>query len=81
MKKKFKNPRDIVDIVIKILVFNNQNQEEQGLKILTSDQVLSRLPITLTLFKAGHNSGKFKNEIRKLLFFVSFKDINQKYLW
>ena len=56
-----------MDIVIKILVFNNQNQEGQGLTILISDEMLSRLPITLTLLKAG--SEKFKNEIRKLLYF------------
>ena len=56
-----------MDIVIKILVFNNQNQEGQGLTILISDEMLSGLPITLTLLKAG--SEKFKNEIRKLLYF------------
>ena len=34
-----------LDSVEKILNFNNQNQIEQGLKILTTDQTLSRLPI------------------------------------
>ena len=33
----------IVDIVEKILEFNRQNQEVQGLKILTPDQMVSRL--------------------------------------
>ena len=38
-----------------------------GLKILTPDQMLSRLPITLAQLKAGNNSEKLKNEIRQLL--------------
>ena len=36
----------VVDIVEEILEFNEQNQEGQRLKILTSDQLLSRLPIS-----------------------------------
>ena len=39
----------------------------QGLKILTPNQMLSRLPITLAQLKAGNNSEKLKNEIRQLL--------------
>ena len=58
---------EIVDTVEKILEFNSQNQEGQGLKILTPDQMLSRLPITLAQLKAGNNSEKLKNEIRQLL--------------
>ena len=61
IKKMSKNeieiekPDKIVDIVEKILQFNRQNQEGQGLKILTPDQMLSRLPITLAQLKAGNN--------------------------
>ena len=43
-------------------------QPEEGLKILTPDQMLSRLPITLAQLKAGNNSQKLKNEIRQLLY-------------
>ena len=43
-------------------------QRGQGLKILTSSQMLSRLPITSAQLKAGNNSEKFKNEIRQLLY-------------
>ena len=39
-----------------------------GLKILTPDQMLSRLPITLAHLKAGNNSEKLKNEIIQLLY-------------
>ena len=46
------------------LKFNRQNQEGQGLKILTPVQMLSRLPFTLAQFKVENNSEKLKNEIR-----------------
>ena len=39
-----------------------------GLKILTPNQMLSRLPISLAQLTAGNNSGKRKNEIRQLLY-------------
>ena len=42
--------------------------EESGLKILTPNQMLSRLPITLAQLNAGNNSEKLKNEIRQLLY-------------
>ena len=45
-----------------------RNQQEQGLKILTPDQMLSKLPITLAQLKAGNNSQKLINEIRRLLY-------------
>ena len=45
-----------------------EEQSGQGLKILTPDQMLSRLPISLAQLKAGNNSEKLKNEIRQLLY-------------
>ena len=45
-----------------------RNQLGQGLKIMTPDQTLSRLPITLAQLKAGNNSQKLINEIRQLLY-------------
>ena len=45
-----------------------QNQSEKGLKILTPQQMLSRIPISLAQLKAGNNSEKLKNEIRQLLY-------------
>ena len=67
-EKEIEKPSEIIDIVEKILEFNKQNQQGQGLKILTPDQMLSRLPITLAQLKAGNNSQKLKNEIRQLLY-------------
>ena len=58
----------ILKIVKKILDFNKQNQIVKGLKILTLNQMLSRLPITLAQLNAGNNSEKLKNEIRQLLY-------------
>ena len=58
----------IADIVELILNFNNDDQQGKGLKILTPNQMLSRLPISLAQLKAGNNSEKLKNEIRQLLY-------------
>ena len=67
MKKNNKQPDKILEIVEEIFNFNKQIQEGKGLKILTPNQVLSRLPITLAQLK-GNNSEKLKNEIRQLLY-------------
>ena len=58
----------IIDIVEMILELNSEKQLGSGLKILTPNQMLSRLPITLAQLKAGNNSEKLKNEIRQLLY-------------
>ena len=66
-EKEIKNPNEIVDIVENILEFNRQ-QQGQGIKILTQNQMLSRLPIFLAQLKAGNNSKKLKNESRQILY-------------
>ena len=58
----------MLEIVELILYFNQLNQAGQGLKILTPNQMLSRLPISLAQLNAGNNSEKLKNEIRQLLY-------------
>ena len=63
-KGKKRNRNNTLEIVELILCFNRLNQAEQGLRIPTSNQMLSRLPITLAQLKAGNNSEKLKNEIR-----------------
>ena len=57
----------ILNIVNEILKFNEQIRWGQGLKILTPNQMLSRLPVYLAQLKAGNNSNKLKNETRELL--------------
>ena len=70
MKKKIEQPDKILEIVKEILNFNKriQKQSGKGLKILTPDQMLSRLPIILAELKAGNNFEKLKNKIRQLLY-------------
>ena len=65
---KVEENEKIIDIVERILDLNNEKQLGLGLKILTPNQMLSRLPITLAQLKAGNNSEKLKNEIRQLLY-------------
>ena len=60
--------KKIINIVKRIFYFNQLDQSGQGSKILTPNQMLSRLPITLAQLKAGNNSEKLKNEIRQLLY-------------
>ena len=67
-EKKIEQPAKILKIVEEILEFNEQNQSGKGLNILTPNQMLRRLPISLTQLKAGNNSEKLKNEIRQLLY-------------
>ena len=63
-------PDKLLEIVEEILTFNRENRKQQslGLKILTPNQILSRLLITLAQLKAVNNSEKLKNEIRQLLY-------------
>ena len=67
-KKKIAIPNEIVNIVGEILEFNREEQSGQRSKILTPNQILSRLPITLAQSKAGNNSERLKNEIRQVLY-------------
>ena len=63
-------PDKILEIVKEILDFNFKIQKQQGmgLKLLTTNQMLSRLPITLAQLKSGNNSEKLKNGIRQLFY-------------
>ena len=59
-EKKIEKPNEIVHIVENILEFNRQ-QQGQGFKILSPNQMPSGLPISLAQLKAGNNSEKLKN--------------------
>ena len=62
-------PYNIVKVVKMILDFNKiEQQDGQGIKILTPNQMRNRLPIALAQLQAGNNYNKFKNEIRQLLY-------------
>ena len=60
--------KKILGIVNKIFCINSNEQKQKGLKIITPNQMLSRLPISLSQLNAGNNSEKLKNEIRQLFY-------------
>ena len=62
--------RKIVDAIQKLESEEEaeKRQQGQGLKILTPQQMITRLPSLLAQLKAGNNSQKLKNEIRQLLY-------------
>ena len=83
-EKRIEHPDGIVNIIEKILEFNEPSQRGQGIKILTPNQMLSRLPISLAQWKAGNNPEKLKNKMfllkdilkigqKKFLLLVKFK--------
>ena len=45
-------------------------QEGEGLKILTPNQMLKRLPIALAQVKAGNNSESLLNEIIQIIYYL-----------
>ena len=67
-ENEIEDPELIVEIVEESLKFNEQNQQGEGIKILTTNQMLSKLPISLAQLQAINNSEKLKNEIRQLLY-------------
>ena len=67
-KFKIEENEKIINIVERIIYFNQLNQSGQGLKILTRNQMLSRLQISLAQLKAGNISEKLKNKIMQLLY-------------
>ena len=56
-----------------------KEQEGTGLKILTPNQMLKRLPIALAQVKAGNNSESLLNEIRHIVYSLyRSKEITKK---
>ena len=61
------NTTDIPDLESEESAEQRRKQKGLGLKILTPQQMLSRLLISLAQLEAGNNSKKLENEIRQLL--------------
>ena len=55
-----------------------KEQEGTGLKILTPNQMLKRLPIALAQIKAGNNSESLLNEIREIAYSLYTSKENTK---
>ena len=68
-EKQIEQPDRILKIVQEAVIFNKEIQKQRvlGLEILTPDEMLSRLPITLAQLNAENNSEKLENEVRQLL--------------
>ena len=58
-------PEEIIAERVKLNPRKRKN-EETGLKILTLNKLLTRLPILLAQIKAGNNFYKLKNDIRQI---------------
>ena len=77
---KIEENKKIIDIVERILELNSNKQLRLGQKILTPNQMPSRLPITLAQLKAGNNSEKLKNEIRQLYSLYRSKNVQSDFI-
>ena len=56
-----------------------ESEQGEGLKILTPNQILKRLPIALAQIKAGNNSESLLNEIREIVYSLyRSKEITKK---
>ena len=62
----YQTPQTCLIENVKNLLYRKEISKD-GLKILTLNQMLSRLPISSAPLKAGNNSEKLKNESRQLL--------------
>ena len=60
-------PTDMLELESEESAEQRRKPKGQGLKILTPQQILTRLPISLAQLKSGNNSEKLKKEIRQLL--------------
>ena len=56
------------DIIATIKKIDDYEKKGKGLKILTPNQLLTRLPILLAQKKAGNNSQKLSNAIRQIIY-------------
>ena len=59
---------DMSDLETEEFAEKRRKHKGHGLKILTPQQMLTRLPISLAQLKSGNNSQKIKDEIRQLLY-------------
>ena len=73
--------REMVLTAFKSGIFHKpeESQKGKGLKILTPNQMLKRLPIALAQVKAGNNSESSLNEIRQIVYSLyRSKEITKK---
>ena len=66
-KEAIKFIEDYGSMILEAKRLAKENQGGKGLKILTPNQMLKRLPIALAQIKAGNNSESLLNEIRQIV--------------
>ena len=59
----------------------SDSSKGEGLKIMTPNQLLTRLPILLAQKKAGNNSQKLNNEIRQITYSLYSSKIMSKTIY
>ena len=55
-------------MILEAKILAKEEEEGKGLKILTPNQMLKRLPVALAQVKAGNNSDSLLNEIRQIVY-------------
>ena len=69
-KEELADKKGFIDLAPITALKGDEEKEGKGLKLLTPDKLLTRLPILLAQIKAGKNSYKLRNEIRPLLYLL-----------
>ena len=70
---------DYSSMILEAKRLAKEEQEGKGLKILTPNQMLKRLPIALAQVKTGNNSESLLNEIRQIVYSLyRSKEITKK---
>ena len=70
---------DYGSMILEARKLAREDQKGEGLKILTPNQMLKRLPIALAQVKAGNNSESLLNEIRQIVYCLyQSKEITKK---
>ena len=71
--------QDYGSMILEAKILAIEEQYGKGLKILTPNQMLKRLPIALAQVKAGNNSEILLNEIRQIVYSLyRSKEITKK---
>ena len=70
---------DYGSMILEARKLAREDQKGEGIKILTPNQMLKRLPIALAQVKAGNNSASLLNEIRQIVYSLyRSKEITKK---
>ena len=81
IKFLYKSPEAVVKVFndYSLIVSKYNAKQREELKILTTKQMLQRLPIALAQVKAGNTSENLLNEIRQILYSLyRAKEITEK---